>query len=287
MKPPIFDYYRASSVEEAVEMLTSLGEDAKLLAGGQSLVPLMAFRLARPTALVDINPIKELSYIRREDETLVIGALTRHRQIERCTDRAALEGFELLPRTATWIGHDPIRTRGTFGGSLAHADPSAEWCMLALLFDAEVVAQGVSRTRVIPAAEFFQGFFTTALMPDEVLVEVRLHRPVQHASVQELARRRGDFAIVAASVALESEDGVCRSGRVALCGVGPTPLRAVEAEAALKGATLNEDTFERVGRLAAGSVDPPSDVHASAEYRREMAALMVQRALRDAVGVGA
>lgn len=283
MKPASFAYHRASSAEEATTLLAELGDEAKVIAGGQSLVPLMAFRLARPSALVDVNPIADLRYVRREGDLLRVGALARHRDLEMTSDPGVLNGFGILPRAARWIGHYPIRTRGTFGGSIAHADPTAEWCMLALLLDAEIVARGPAGTRVVPAGDFFRGLFTTALEPDELLVEVRFPRPAPRAAIREFARRQGDFAIVAAAVALDMEDGDVRSARVALAGVSDRPVRSADAEAVLAGARADAAAFEEAGRVAAAALDPPSDIHGSGEYRREVAAVLVRRALEGAM----
>src|SRR3712207_2017536 len=214
VKPAAFKYQRANTVEDAIEQLTQLGDDAKLLAGGQSLVPMMNFRLVRPSALVDITGISDLRYIQPHGAGLKIGALTPHRWVEAMEDPGLLKGFSVLKRAARWVGHYPIRTLGTFGGSIAHADPSAEWCMLATLLDAEIVAVGPEGERVIPASAFFHGFFTTALQPDEMVVEVRFPQLAPRAALHEFARRAGDFGIVAAAVAVDVRDGECRSARI-------------------------------------------------------------------------
>jgi aerobic carbon-monoxide dehydrogenase medium subunit len=284
VKPAAFRYQRANSVEDAIEQLTQLGDDAKLLAGGQSLVPMMNFRLVRPSALVDITGIPDLRYIEPHGEGLRIGALTPHRWVEAMEDPDLLEGFSVLKRAARWVGHYPIRTLGTFGGSIAHADPSAEWCMLAALLDAEIVAAGPEGERVIPASDFFHGFFMTALQPDEMVVEVRFPRPAPHAALQEFARRAGDFGIVAAAVALDLRDGECRSARVVLGGVADIPLRIPEAERVLERVDVGRETFEEAGRVAAKEIDPPSDVHGSAEYRRDLSTVLIRRALMEAAG---
>ncbi|MDQ3892367.1 MAG: xanthine dehydrogenase family protein subunit M [Actinomycetota bacterium] len=286
MKPAAFKYQRANTVEEATEQLTELGDDAKLLAGGQSLVPMMNFRLVRPSALVDIGGIPDLQYIEPHEDGLKIGALTPHRWVEEMEDPDLLEGFSVLKRAARWVGHYPIRTLGTFGGSIAHADPSAEWCMLATLLDAEVVAVGSEGERVIPASEFFFGFFMTALEPEEMIVEVRFPRPAPHAALQEFARRAGDYGIVAAAVTLEVGDGRCNSARVVLGGVADTPLRVSEAERVLEGAEVSREAFEEAGWAAAKAVDPPSDVQGTAEYRRDLSAVLIRRALTEATGNG-
>jgi len=282
MKPAAFEYRRASTVKEAVEGLTQLGDDAKLLAGGQSLVAMMNFRLVRPSALVDVKGIPDLQYVEPDGEGLKIGALTPHRWVEVMEDPDVLEGFSVLKKAARWVGHYPIRTLGTFGGSIAHADPSSEWCILATLLDAEMVAVGPGGERVIPASEFFQGFFMTALEPDEMVVEVRFPEPAPHAALQEYARRAGDYGIVVAAVSLNVEGGECRSARVVLGGVSDVPERIPEAERVLGGATVGEEVFEEAGQAAAKVIDPPSDVQGTAEYRRDLSATLVKRALTEA-----
>lgn len=284
MKPAAFEYRRATAVEDAVDQLTELGDEAKLLAGGQSLVPMMNFRLVRPSALVDVAGIPDLQYLEPHDgRGLKIGALTPHRWVEKMEDPELLEGFSILKRAARWVGHYPIRTLGTFGGSIAHGDPSAEWCMLAALLDAEIVTFGPEGERVVPASDFFHGFFMTALEPDEMIVEVRFPQPAPNAALQEFARRAGDYAIVAAAVTLDMDEGKCRSARVVLGGVADVPLRVAEAERVLEGAEAGREAFEQAGREAAQAVDPPSDVQGTAEYRRDLSAVMVRRALEEAV----
>src|ERR687890_843788 len=277
LKPAAFKYQRANTVEEGIEQLTELGDDAKLLAGGQSLVAMMNFRLVRPSALVDITPIPDLQYLEPDGAGLKVGALTPHRWVEEMEDPDLLQDFSVLKEAARWVGHYPIRTLGTFGGSIAHADPSAEWCMLATLLDAEVVAVGPEGERVIPASEFFFGFFMTALEPDEMIVEVRFPRPAPHAALQEFARRAGDYGIVAAAVALEVSDGRCNSARVVLGGVADTPLRVSEAERVLEGAEVSREAFEEAGWEAAKVVDPSSDVQGDAKDRRGFSAGVVPR----------
>jgi aerobic carbon-monoxide dehydrogenase medium subunit len=284
VKPAAFEYRRATAVEDAVDQLTELGDEAKLLAGGQSLVPMMNFRLVRPSALVDVAGIPDLQYLEPHDgRGLKIGALTPHRWVEEMEDPELLEGFSILKRAARWVGHYPIRTLGTFGGSIAHGDPSAEWCVLAALLEAEIVAVGPEGERVVPASDFFHGFFMTALEPDEMIVEVRFPQPAPNASLQEFARRAGDYAIVAAAVTLDMDGGKCRSARVVLGGVADVPLRVTEAERVLEGAEAGREAFEQAGREAAKAVDPPSDVQGTAEYRRDLSAVMVRRALEKAV----
>ena len=283
MKPASFAYHRAASVGEALELLAREGEDAKVIAGGQSLVPLMAFRLARPSALIDIARISDLRYVRRDGDVLRIGALATHRDVETNAEPGVLDGYAVLPRAARFIGHYPIRTRGTFGGSIAHADPTSEWCMLAMLLDAMVVVTSAQGSRIVAASDFFLGVFTTALGADELVTEVRFTTPAPRSAIREFARRQGDFAIVAASASVELDDGVVRSARIALAGVGDAPVRAAEAEALLAGASPTEATFAEAGRAAAAGLRPPSDIHGSSDYRKQLASVLVERALADAV----
>jgi carbon-monoxide dehydrogenase medium subunit len=283
LKPAAFEYHRAHTVEEAIELLTQLGDEAKLLAGGQSLVPMMNFRLARPQALIDVTPISELAYIERDRDSLKIGALTPHRWVEVGEDDL-LEGFEVMKSAARWIGHYPIRTRGTFGGSIAHADPTAEWCMLAVALDAAIVCRSPRGERIVRASDFFLSLFTTALDPDEMVIEVRFQKRAPHTSLHEFARRAGDFAVVAATVSIERDGDVCSRARIVLGGVADVPLRVREAEEVLAGSRLEPSAFELAGRAAANLIEPPSDVHGSAEYRKDLAAVLVKRALGDAAG---
>jgi carbon-monoxide dehydrogenase medium subunit len=282
MKPAPFRYYRARSAEEAVSLLAELGDDAKLIAGGQSLVAMMNFRLARPAALVDISRLAELRYVRRPGGALRIGALALHRDLEQLADPGVLAGFGMLPRAARYIGHYAIRAAGTFGGSIAHADPAAEWCVAALLFDAQIVAHSPGGDRVIPAAGFFKGFLETALRPDEMIIEVRLPAPRPGAALCEFARRHGDFAIVAVAAAVDSEGGVCRDARVVLGGVAGTVQRAVGAEAALIGSGLDAGAIAAASEQAAAETDPPGDIHGSAEYRRHLVRVLTARAIGEA-----
>jgi aerobic carbon-monoxide dehydrogenase medium subunit len=286
VKPAPFAYHRAHSVGEAVALLAELGDEAKILAGGLSLVPMMNFRLARPAALVDVTRIEGLSYLRADPDRpgsgggLRIGALTTHRTVEVSRDPAVLAGFGVLPRSARWIGHYPIRSRGTFGGSIAHADPASEWCLLAVLLGARVVLTGPDGQRAVPAAELFQGYYTTAARPDEMITELWFPRPAPGAVLTEFAQRQGDFAVVAAAVSVDIADGVCRSGRVVLGGVGPVPVQ-IEA-GALAGQAASAETWRAMGEHAAGQIDPPDDTHGSSEYRRTLSATLVTRALAQA-----
>jgi carbon-monoxide dehydrogenase medium subunit len=282
VKPAPFAYHRAHSVGEAVALLAELGDEAKILAGGLSLVPMMNFRLARPSALIDVLGIEGLSYLRADDQGLHVGALTTHRAVETTRDQAVLDNYGVLPRSARWIGHYPIRSRGTFGGSLAHADPASEWCLLAVLLDANVVLMGGRGPRAVPAAEFFLGYYTTAASPDEMLTEIWFPRPEPCAVLTEFAPRQGDFAIVAAAVSVHTDSGLCRSGRVVLGGVGPQPLE-IETSA-MAGQPAGADTWRAMGEYAASQIDPPDDTHGTSQYRRRLTATLVSRALAQASG---
>jgi aerobic carbon-monoxide dehydrogenase medium subunit len=282
VKPASFAYHRAASVPEAVALLAELGDEAKILAGGLSLVPMMNFRLARPSDLVDVTGIPGLSYLRADGDALRIGALTTHRAIETSTDPAVLADYGVLPRAARWIGHYPIRSRGTFGGSIAHADPASEWCLLAMLLGARVVLHGPGGQRTIPAAEFFEGYYTTAAAPDEMVTEVCFPRPAGRAVLTEFAQRAGDFAIVAAAVLADIADGTLRAADVVVGGVGPLPVRI--GTASLAGQPAGPHTWRAAGELAAAQVDPSSDTHGSAGYRKLLTATLVERALEQAAG---
>ena len=282
MKPAPFSYHRAATAEEAVSLLSELGDEAKLLAGGQSLVAMMNFRLARPSALVDISRIDALRYIAHEDDGLRIGAMARHCDFERLDDPRILSDFPVLSRAARLIGHYVIRSSGTFGGSLAHADPAAEWCMIALLLDAEITILGPSGKRMVPAREFFKGFLETDLGYDEMIIEVRLPVARPNTGFQEFALRHGDFAVVAAGVTLDVEDGRVVEPRVVLGGVGGMVLRSEAAEESLAGAPVDDATFAAAAGAAAADINPPPDLQGSPEYRRHLASVLVRRALEEA-----
>ncbi|WP_410659237.1 FAD binding domain-containing protein [Amycolatopsis sp. lyj-112] len=289
MKPAAFRYHRAHDVTDAVGLLGELataGEDPKLIAGGQSLMPMMNFRLARPTALVDLGPLRRdpaLSSFRRDDSGLTIGAMVTHRTVE--VSGAALgPDFAVLSRAMRWVGHLPIRSRGTVAGSIVHGDATAEWCLLALLLDAEIVAEGPNGRREIPAGDMFHGFYTTAVEPDEVVTAVRFTRPAPRAALTEFARRHGDFAIVDAAVSLDaaSDGDSLAGGRVVLGGVAPAPVRVPEAEALLDGGVPGPELFAACGEAAAAAIDPPDDAAGGAAYRRRLARTLVTQALRQA-----
>lgn len=281
MKPATFDYHQATSVAHAVELLGEHGDDGKLLAGGQSLAAVMNLRLARPEVVLDIDQVPGLSYIQTDGQALRIGALTRHRQLE--TYPADLGGYELLRRTARYIGHYPIRVRGTVGGSIAHADPAAEWVLLAALLDAEVELASVRGRRTVAASELFHGSFLTSIEPDELLTETRFPRGYRCGAITEYARRHGDFAIVAAAVAFDlDDDGGTVDPRIGLAGVDAVPVRAYDAERALAGQRPDDPTIAEVVELAVAGLEPPSDAHGDATYRRHLARTLTTRALTEA-----
>lgn len=283
MKPPPFAYRRVEAPEEAVELLARYGDEAKVLAGGQSLVPMLALRLVRPAVLIDVSRIVSLRHATREGDVLRIGALARHRDLADAAVGGPDDGYGVVRRVVPLVGHEPIRTRGTFGGSVAHADPAAEWPLLSVLLDAELIALGPAGERAIPAAEFFLGYFATSLEPDELLVEARFPRPWRGAAVHEHARRHGDFALVCAATAVDvGEDGACTAARVALGAVDDLPLRVADAERVLVGSSLQEEAIAEAADAAAAAIDPPADVHASAPHRRRLAAVLVRRALTEA-----
>ena len=284
MKPAAFSYSRPGSLDEALALLAKHGPDAKLLAGGQSLVPAMNFRLARPAVLIDLNHIGSLAGIERAaDGSLRIGAMTRQRAVERSATVA--QHAPLLSRAVPWIAHPQIRTRGTIGGSLAHADPAAELPAVMLVLEARFVVAGPRGSRSLAAREFFTGVLSTALDEGELLAGVEIPpRPAgARSAFLEVARRHGDYAMVGAAVELTLDDQRrCRSCRIGLLSVGDTPVLAEAAMRELTGAELTHDAIESAATAAARDLDPPSDLHASAEYRRHLARVLVGRALRQA-----
>ena len=285
MKPSRFSFHRALSIPEALDWLTRYGGEAKILAGGQSLVPLLNMRLARPTALVDINGVPGLDEVRpAADGGLEIGALVRHADLVRA---AVVRGrAPLLAEAAAHVGHRAIRNRGTLGGSIAHADPAAELAAAAVVLEAELSIAGPSGSRTAPAETFFVTLFTTDLHPDEILTKVRL--PVADGvgwGFAELARRPGDFALAGVAGVLRSdpsEVGRCDSARLVAFGVGDTPVRLEAAEQVLAGHVVDESLAREGGRAAAEDVDPPDDLHASAAYRRHLTTVLTERVVLDA-----
>jgi len=282
MKLPHFDYEAPKTVSEAVELLAEHLDEASVLAGGQSLIPLLAMRLAYPAVLIDINGIAELSGVSAANGWVTIGAMTREYVAE---DSETVAGtVPLLAAALPLIGHEAIRSRGTIGGSLAHADPAAELPAVARALDAEFVVRGQSGERVVPAAEWFEGFLTTSRRPDELLVEVRFPAAERGTGIsfQEVARRHGDFAIVGLAASLTLSGGAISDARLAFSGVSDVPVRAVGAEDLLVGEGPSPELFDEAARRATDDIDPPADLHGSSDYRRKVAGALARRGLRAA-----
>ena len=283
MKPCAFEYLNPQSVAETIELLDRYADEAKIIAGGQSLVPMMNFRLARPEILIDINGIKELDYIKTDGDELVIGALTRERDLEQSP--LVIEKWPLLSKAISYIGHSAIRNRGTVGGSLVHADPSAEIPTALCALNGKLKVVGPSDEKILAPEEFFLTYLTTSLEPSDLLVEIRIPALPKKMgwSFGELSRRSGDFAIVAVGILLFTEKpGVCSEARISMGGVAPTPIRAEEAEAMLAGQKITEKLIAEAAQQAAEETDTEPDYHASAEYRMDMARVFVKRGLQEA-----
>jgi CO/xanthine dehydrogenase FAD-binding subunit len=284
MKPAPFEYLAPGTLEEAIDLLARHGDAAKLIAGGQSLGPLLNMRLARPEVLIDLNRLSELDYLREQDGWLAIGALTRQRTLERSP--LVRERWPLLHEAVPCIGHLAIRNRGTVGGSIAHADPSAELPSVVTALGGELRIRGPRGERSTRPEEFFVTYLTTTLEPDEVLVEVRLP-PVAAgtgAAWLEYARRHGDFALVGVAALLRlGTDGRCAEARLVYTGVGPAPYDARPAAGLLIGQPPSEETFAAAAERAAADSEPDADLHASAEYRRHLVWALTRRALRQAL----
>jgi aerobic carbon-monoxide dehydrogenase medium subunit len=282
MKPPAFTYSVPSTLDEAVALLTEhAAAEPRVLAGGQSLIPLMNFRLAQPGHLVDLRKVAELAGIRAEGDVLVIGAMTRQSDVERSPEVALLA--PLLAEAVTLVGHTPIRNSGTIGGSLAHADPAAELPAAALALDAELVVAGPGGPRVVPAAEFLLGPFATALAADELLTEVRVPRQRGGHAFVEFARTHGNFAVVAVAALIELDGERVRRATLALTGVAPTAIRAAAAERVLIGAVPAEETLTAAADAAVADLRPAGDLHASAATRIDLARTYIRRAVTLAV----
>ncbi|HEY3118731.1 MAG TPA: xanthine dehydrogenase family protein subunit M [Chloroflexota bacterium] len=284
MKPAAFDYYAPNTVDEALELLAQLGEDAKPLAGGQSLVPMMNFRLARPASLIDLNRIAELDHLAAaEDGSLRIRAMTRQRSLERSA--AVARQWPLIAEAVAHIGHVQIRNRGTVGGSLSHADPAAELPAVMVALDAELVIHSRTGQRMLSAADFFLGHYQTAVEPSELLVEVRVPLPPARTgwSFQEVSRRHGDFALAGAAglVTLDQHGAISRA-RLAFVGLGPTPIRSIAAEDSLVGQQPSDSIWGDAAALASRDLDPDADVHATAAYRRHLGEVLARRVLIEA-----
>jgi 6-hydroxypseudooxynicotine dehydrogenase subunit alpha len=284
MKPAPFKYIAASSIDQTLSLKAEYGEEARFLAGGQSLIPAMNFRLARPAVLIDINGLPELAGIDQSDEkTIRVGAMTRYRALER--DEAFLKTCPLFADALPHIAHPQIRNRGTIGGNLSHADPASELPAVATAMRARMKVKSSKGERELDASEFFAGLLTTSLEPEEILVEIVFPAPEQRSGscFMEVARRRGDFALagVAAIVSLD-EDGQCKEVRVALCGVGETPVDASAAAGSLVGQRCTGKAIEAVAAEVQKAIDPPGSVHASADYQRHIAGVLTRRAIATA-----
>jgi carbon-monoxide dehydrogenase medium subunit len=280
MKPAPFEYHAPTKLGDAVSLLSALGDRGRPLAGGQSLVPMLNMRLVRTGAIVDLNGITALAYHRVERDILVVGALCRHRDIE--LDPAILIGCAAIADAVPLIGHIGIRNRGTVVGSIAHADPAAEWPALAVLLDGVVNVEGPSGGREIPARDFFKGVFTTDLRPGELVVEVRFRLPRAGAgsAFVEVARRHGDFALAAAGAVVDlGADGMVREARVVVAGLDAVPARLAAAEAALTGRAPTEEACAAAAAAGAPALNPTGDIHAPAAYRRRLGETLVRRAL--------
>ena len=287
MKPAKFEYHAPASVDEALAILERYDGEARVLAGGQSLVPMMNFRLAQPRAIVDLNRVAGLAFIDEEGETVRIGSMTRQRRLE--SDPLIARKLPLLGEALRWVGHLPTRSRGTIGGSIAHADPSAEIPMVLRALEGEIVARGPQGERRIPAQDLFHAALTTNLAPLEIITEVRFPAmPAQAAhAIEEFARRKGDFAIAAVAVMLMRDGERCTKARLATAGVGPISIRLRDAEAVLEQKGLGETAIAEAADKAAAEVDPISDLNGSAEYRRHLTGVLTSRAVVRAIGPGA
>jgi CO/xanthine dehydrogenase FAD-binding subunit len=286
MKPAPFEYFAPTDLPEALDLLAQYGDEAKILAGGQSLIPLLNMRLARPRVVIDINRIADLDYIvPGADGALLIGALTRQRAIER--SGLVQTHYPMLAAAMPYVGHFQIRNRGTVGGSIAHADPAAELPALSLALEAQFALQSATQRRVIDAADFFLTYLTTAIEPVEMLAEIRLPAGGSQWQwgFQEVCRRQGDFALVGAVAMLRmGDDAVCQAARLTMFGVGGMPVRLGMVEEMLSGRQIDDRRLGEVANVVAAALEPDSDLHASAEYRQEVGGVVARRALEAALG---
>lgn len=284
MKPPPFEYAAPTSLDEALELMNQHGWDAKVLAGGQSLIPMMNFRLAAPATLVDLNAVEELAYIREENGGLAIGAMTRQSAVEK--SEVIAHRAPLVAEAMPHVAHAQIRNRGTLGGSMAHADPAAELPAVAVALDARFKVESITGTRWVDAEDFFVGLFTVDLQPEEVLTEVVIPTPPDRAgwAFDEIARRHGDFALVGvAAVVTCDEAGICDDARLVFLGVGERPVATPAATEILVGEAPTEEVIQAVAEAVPDELDPTDDIHASAEFRRHLAKTLARRVLTQAV----
>ena len=282
MKNPPFTYHRPESLADALALLAEHGDDAKVLAGGQSLLPVMALRLGRPEHVVDIGRVAELSTLDAGPAGTTIGALVRHAEAERSADIAA--HAPLVAAAAPHIGHRAIRTRGTLVGSIAHADPAAEMPAVCLALDATMLAASVDGSREIAAADFFEGYLTTALEPTEILTHVRFPGWPADAggTVVEISRRHGDYALVGLACAVQVNGGSITGAALSYFGADSTPVRVADAEAALVGQAPGDAAFAAAAEIVSAQLEPPSDVHGTSNYRRHIAGVLTRRGLAEA-----
>ena len=282
MIPGAFDYLAPQSVDEAIAALAQNGDDAKILAGGQSLIPAMRFRLASPTVLIDINRLTMLEYVREDSEHLAIGALTRENDLE--SAEVVQHSYPLLHDAARVIADPLVRNRATVGGNIAHADPANDHPAVMLAFGAQVVARGPQGERVIPVDDLFVGLFETSLAHDELLTEIRIPKPGvgSGGAYLKIERKVGDYAVAAVAIQLTLDGGRCTAARLALTNVSSVPMRSQGAEQALIGQELTADVLEAAGRAAAAECDPSNDLRGTAEYKRDLVRVLVKRAVRKA-----
>ena len=282
MLPAPFEYHAPRSVDEALDLLDQFGDEGKVLAGGQSLIPLLKLRFASPGHLVDINTIKDLDFIEERDGTLRIGPLFRHKAAERSSLLASR--YHVMADAAPQIADPIIRNRGTIAGSVAHADPSGDWGTVLLAMDADLILRSKKGTRTVKARDFFSGPFSTALEPTEILSEIRIPaaKPMTGGSYLKLERKVGDFATVAVAVHLVMDDGKVGSAGIGLTAVGPQNLKAEKAEASLKGARLDDSAIKQAAALAAEAADPKADHRGSVEYKRNVVRVFTERGLKRA-----
>lgn len=280
-----FEYHRPKDLDEALQLLAEHGEDAKVLAGGQSLIPVMKLRLAAPGHLVDVNRIPELDRLEEDGDALAIGALVRHKAVER--SELVRNRYPVMAAAAPMISDPIVRNLGTVGGSLCHADPAGDWGSVMLALNASVIVRGMANERVLPIGEFLRDTFETALEPGELLTGIRVPKPEAHSggTYLKMERKVGDFATAAVAVHLELSNGVIGHAGIALTAVGPRNIQATEAEARLAGAEPTEDVFAQAAGLAAQAASPVSDLRGSADYKRHIVEVFVRRGLARALEI--
>jgi carbon-monoxide dehydrogenase medium subunit len=283
MIPGNFDYYAPSTVQEAVALLDQHGDEAKLLAGGQSLIPAMRFRLALPKVLIDMNGIQGLEYIRESNGYLLIGAMTREVMLEE--SELVRQKYSLLADASRLIADPIVRNRSTVGGNLAHADPANDHPAIMLAYNAQIVAQGSKGTRTIRIDDFFVDLFKSSLASDEVLTEIRIPIPAPNTggAYQKMERKIGDYATSAIAVQLAMNGNTCSAARIGLTNVSPVPMRAKNAEQAIIGRVITDEVLEMAGKAAAAECDPSADLRGSVEYKRDLTRVLTKRTIRQAM----